>query len=134
MFYRRVQSVVSHIFQKHVLAKAIVDWNWDVGSVILMKFLQHANILSMTDVLYHTYQQDPAHAQLILSDLLETEFMLLADLVKHIKSSDSTAIILCDILNEGFKQLCIDIIENSGVLQQNYMKAIEYYTQGIFQH
>lgn len=85
----------------------------------------------MTDVLYYTYQQDPNHAQLILSDLLETEFMLLADLVKHINSSDSIALTICDILNEGFKRLCIDVVENPSILLQNYMTAIEYYTQGI---
>lgn len=87
----------------------------------------------MTDVMFYTYhQQDPNHAQLILSDLLETEFALLADLVKHINSSDAIAIAICDLLNEGFKRLCIDIIENPNILMQDYIKAVDYYVQGNY--
>lgn len=88
----------------------------------------------MTDVFYYTYQQDPNHAQLILSDLLETEFTLLADLVKHINSSDATAIAICDVLNEGFKRLCIDIVEHPNILMQDYIKAVDYYVQGSSFH
>lgn len=84
----------------------------------------------MTDVMYYTYQQDPNHAQLILSDLLETEFGLLADLVKHINGSDPIAIAVCDILNEGFKRLCIDVVESPGVLLHNYMTEIASFVQG----
>lgn len=100
--------------------------------MILMKFLQQSNVLNMADVMYsfYTYQQDPNHAQLILSDLLEAEFTLLADLVKHINSTDATAIAICDILNEGFKRLCIDIVENPNILMRDYIKAVDYYVQG----
>lgn len=98
-----------------------------------MRFLQKSNVLSITDLINYIYNQDPAHAQLILSDLLETEFILLADLLKHINSTDPIGISICDILNEGFKRLCCDVIENPTVLMKNYLDEMKYLVQGSYE-
>lgn len=121
------------IFFQYLLAKDALEWNWDVGSVIIMKFLQKSNVLSITDLISYIYNQDPAHAQLVLSDLLETEFILLADLLKHINSTDPIGISICDILNEGIKRLCCDVIENPTILMKNYLDELTYLVRGLFE-
>lgn len=78
--------------------------------------------------------QDNECAQLILTDLLETEFILLADLMKNLNCTDSTSLMISDILNEGFKRLCKDIIENPGDLTKNYLCETEQFLIGLFIH
>lgn len=114
------------------MAQAALEWNWNVGSPIVMKFLQKTHILSMTEFIVHTYNKHTESAQLIFNDLLETEFMLLGDLLSHANCNDSIGLTLSDLLNEGFKRLCNDIIENSSLLMQNYLDEVEEYVQGWF--
>lgn len=117
-------------FVQQALVKVALEWSWNIGSPIVMKFLQKTHILSMTDLMVHTFNKSPESAQLIFNDLLETEFMLLGDLLRHANSTDPTGLSLCDLLNEGFKRLCNDIIENPAVLAQNYLEEVEEHVQG----
>lgn len=86
----------------------------------------------MSDVIVFAYNQNAESAQLIFNDLLETEHMLLADLLKHANSNDPTGIAMCDLLTEGFKRLCNDIIENPDILVKNYLAEVEEFLQSIF--
>lgn len=91
-----------------------------------MKFLQKTNILNMSDVIVYNFNQDAESAQLILNDLLETEFILLADLLKHANSTE-----LCDILNEGFRRLCCEAIETPAILVKNYLIEVQEFLLGL---
>lgn len=104
--------------------------NWNVGSPIVMKYLQKSNILSMSDMIVHTYNQNQECAQLIFNDLLETEHMLLGDLIKNANSNEPTGMSLCEILNEGFKRLCNDFIQNPSILVTNYLTEVDEYIPG----
>lgn len=105
--------------------------NWNVGSTIVMKYLQKSNILSMSDVIVYTYNQNQECAQLIFNDLLETEYMLLGDLLKNANSTDPAGMALCEILNEGFKRLCNDIIQNPSILVTDYLIEVDEYIPGM---
>lgn len=84
----------------------------------------------MSELIVFTYNQNAESAQLIFNDLLETEYMLLADILKHANSTDPAGLSLCDLLNEGFKRLCNDVIENPNILAKNYFIEIDEYIQG----
>lgn len=84
----------------------------------------------MTDLIVNIYNQNTENAQLIFNDLLETEYMLLADLLKHANSTDPIGLSLCDLLNEGFKRLCNDVIANPNILATNYLTEVDEYIQG----
>lgn len=99
-----------------------------------MKYLQKTSILSMSDMIVNTYNQNVENAQLIFNDLLETEYMLLADLIKHANSTDPTGLSLCDLLNEGIKRLCNDIIDNPNILKKNYFDEVDEYIQGLHKY
>lgn len=112
---------------QHVLANAIIDSEWNCGSPKVMKYLQKTNILSMSDMIVNKYNRNQCDAQLIFNDLLETEPMLLADVLKN-----ACNLTICDLLNEGFKQLCNDVIQNPNVLVLNYLEEVDEYIQGIY--
>lgn len=108
----------------------MLEWRWDIGSTKLMKFLQKANILSMTDMILFAHNEDMEYAQLILADILETEFTLLADLMKNYDCNDSISLLVCDILHEGFKRIGRDIVENPMILKVNYLCEVRTHLLG----
>lgn len=85
----------------------------------------------MTDLIVYTFNQNTDAAQLILNDLLETEFILLADIMKSANPSEPTGLMVCDLLNEGFKRLCNDIIDNPSLLVKNYLDEVDEYVPGL---
>lgn len=86
----------------------------------------------MTDYMLYVFNQDVEDAQLVLSELLEKEFVLLADLLKHTDKTNGTSEAVNDILAEGFKRLCNDVIENPSVLVSNYLIEVETFVQGFY--
>ncbi|XP_031631748.1 uncharacterized protein LOC116346008 [Contarinia nasturtii] len=125
--YRLLLSLPSN--EKQALAKAIIDFGWNIGSPKVMKYLQKTNILSMSDLIVNKYNQNQCDAQLIFNDLLETEHMLLADVLKNANSTDPIGLTICDLLNEGFKRLCNDAIQNPNILVHNYLEEVDEYIQ-----
>lgn len=113
-----------------MIAKTVSEWSWNVGSVNLMKFLQKSNVLSMTDMILFAHNQDPECAQLIMTDLLEMEHILLADLIKNLNCTDSISLTISDILVEGFKRMCKDLIDDPNILKTNYLQHIEAHLHG----
>lgn len=111
--------------EKEYIAKECIDWEWNVGSIRLLRSLQTTHILIMSDLIVRVHNKNPEEAQLILNDLLEMEFILLADLVRHINSTNPISIQISDILQEGFKRMCIDLCGNSALLSQNYLNLLE---------
>lgn len=103
-----------------------------MGSPIVIKYLQKSNVLNMSDMIVNKYNQNQESAQLIFNDLLETEHMLLADLLKNANNTDPTGMTLCDLLTEGFKRLCNDVIQNPKILIKNYLEEVDEYIPGLF--
>lgn len=111
--------------EKDLFAKTCVDWDWNVGSVIVLRCLQQSNILNMSEYIVSVNNINSENAQLVFNDLLETEFVLLADLLKHLNNINPISIQISDILHEGFKRLCIDLIENPNELTKNYFNELK---------
>lgn len=111
-------------FEKEYIAKECIDWDWNVGSIRLLRSLQTTHILTMSEFIVRAHSKNPEEAQLILNDLLEMEFILLADLVRHMNSTNPMSIQITDILQEGFKRLCVDLCGNPALLSQNYLDAL----------
>lgn len=107
-----------------------MQWAWNVGSLRMMSFLQVANVLSMTEYILDKHTNDAKEVQLIFSDLLETEYSLLADLISQLTSNDSTALTIADIVTEGLRRLIVDLSENPNILQTNYLPELEEFLLG----
>lgn len=110
--------------EKACIARACIDWDWNVGSIRLLRYLQMAHILTMSQYIVWVHNKNAEEAQLILNDLFEMEFSLLADLVQHMNSTNQTSIQIGDILQEGFRRLCADLCGNPALLSQNYLDAL----------
>lgn len=66
------------------LAKTVLQWNWNVGSPVVIKFLQRSHILTMSELMVHTFNNQSAEAaQLIFADILEADPQLLSDVLIH---------------------------------------------------
>lgn len=115
-----------------MLAKTFVEKNWNVGSSHVMKFLQESNVLSMTDYILFVYNQNAEEAQLMLSEILEKDFSLLADLLKHTDKSNAISLAVNDLLLEGFRRLCNDVMKTPSELLTNYLSELEPFVQGIY--
>lgn len=111
--------------EKEYLAKSCIDWEWNVGSIRLLRYLQTAHILTISEYIVCIHNKNPEEAQLILNDLFEMEFILLADLVQHLNSTSPTSIQIADILREGFRRLCVDLCESSTLFTRNYLAELE---------
>lgn len=62
---------------------------------------------------------------MILNDLLETDFVLLADLCRHFDCKNETSGKIVELLSDVFRRLCKDLCENPSLLQVNYLNSLE---------
>lgn len=108
-----------------------MQWAWNVGSLKVMSFLQSANVLSMTEYLLEMHINNSEEAQLIFSDLLEAEYNLLANLIKHLNSNNSTALAITEIVTEGLRRLSADLSDDPNLLQSNYLTQLKRFIPGI---
>lgn len=136
-----LHTILSHLSdnEKQYLRNLFLKSTWNVGSTIVLAQLQRSFILTMTDYIWQQFQVYPQSqslmssyqmidseemdkqtgesVQLILNDLLETEFSLLADLTKNIGGSDAVELKVFDVLRECFKRLVGDLSANPELVQ-----------------
>lgn len=136
--------------EKQYLRNIFLKTAWNVGSTIVLGQLQRSSILTMTDYIWMQYQEVHHHhqlpidsvssfmmidseevekqtaesVQLILNDLLETEFVLLADLSKNIGQSGVVELKVFDVLRECFKRLIGDLSVNPELVQINCLQEL----------
>lgn len=133
--------------EKQYLRKTFLKTSWNIGSTIVLAQLQLASILTMTDYIWMQYKvpvpsmmdsqssfmmidseemekQTGESVQLILNDLLETQFVLLADLMRNIGRSDLKVF---DVLRECFKRLIGDLSANPEMVQINCLRELRKY-------
>lgn len=111
-----------------------MTWNWNVGSAKILGWLQEAHILDATEYVVAKYEQDVEATQLIMNDLLETQFTLLANLCQHFNCANSTSVKVVDILTESLIRLCRDLCESPTLLRVNYMAALDEHLLGKSLH
>lgn len=135
-------------YEQNYLANHFKCDEWNVGSPIVLRILQRANILSMSEYLLHKMSDEAAHidaystggelptSQLILNDLLEsTEHQLLANVVQKslLLTADGDAtgqqhsfsIRLTDAIEECLRRLFVDLQANPNVISCNYLQTLD---------
>lgn len=135
--------------EKHYLRNTFLGAAWNLGSTIVLGQLQRASILTMTDYIWMQFQanlspnndstsftmidseeadkQTGESVQLILNDLLETEFVLLADLARSIRGSGVVELKVSAVLRECFQRLIGDLAENPELVQVNCLRELRKY-------
>lgn len=108
-----------------MLAREFPKWNWNVGSTKVLCWFQRANILSATEYIAAKSQGDTDEVQLILNDFFETEFELLANLLRCAECSNFTSTKISEILVEALQYLCRDLCENPALLKINYLNELD---------
>lgn len=110
--------------EKELLADEFSRWNWNIGSAKILKWFQEARVLSTTEYIAYKYEEDTECVQLILNDLLECEFILLADLCRHFDCRNETSGKIIEFLTDAFRLLCKDLCDNPSLLQVNYLSSL----------
>lgn len=79
----------------------------------------------MTQYMLKKQSENAEEAQLIFNDLLETEYNLLGDLIRHLNNNDATALIVTEIVTEGLQRLIADLSQDTNALSKNYFTLLK---------
>uniref|UniRef100_A0A182NJL7 Fanconi_A_N domain-containing protein n=1 Tax=Anopheles dirus TaxID=7168 RepID=A0A182NJL7_9DIPT len=107
--------------EKEIVREAFLRHEWNVGSARVLNLLQDEHILTASE--YILSLDSTELIQQIMNDLLETEFTLLAHLVKYAFQDNVHSQSLTTILRESFRSLVADLKENPNVIPRNYLHA-----------
>lgn len=133
--------------EKQYLRRIFLVCAWNRGSTQVISLLQRANILTMSEYIYNQIDITPnggasfmiecdteemqrqcdESVQLIMNDLLETEYVLLADLAGNIKLSHAVGLKLTETLKECFRRVILDVYTNPTLAQRNYLHELGAY-------
>lgn len=114
--------------EKDYIATYVTRKEWNLGSPIVLHILQQAGLLTMTEYMLQRIEcDDPAEVQLILNDLLEAHFSLLANLVENFERTDSRAHLVTHCLEEGFRKLIEDVVVRGDCVKRNYLREIKVF-------
>uniref|UniRef100_A0A182KAL5 Fanconi anaemia group A protein N-terminal domain-containing protein n=1 Tax=Anopheles christyi TaxID=43041 RepID=A0A182KAL5_9DIPT len=109
--------------EKDILKEAFQRQEWNVGSARVLSFLQEANVLTASE--YILSLDSIELIQQIMNDLLETEYSLLAHIIRYAYQDNVQSISLTNILKDSFRSLLSDLNENPNVIPHNYLQAIK---------
>lgn len=107
--------------EKHQLAKTFLDWQWNVGGARVLRRFQSFHILTATEYILIVNNKNSAEAQLILNDLLEVEFDLLADLLRHVDGTSSSSMLVIELITNSIQELIVDFCNNPNAITTNYL-------------
>lgn len=109
--------------EKDIVKEAFLRQEWNVGSARILSLLQEASILSATEFILSLDAIELV--QQILNDLLETEYNLLAHIIRYAYQDNVQSHSLSSILKECFRALLSDLMENPNVIPRNYLSALK---------
>uniref|UniRef100_A0A182Y296 Fanconi_A_N domain-containing protein n=1 Tax=Anopheles stephensi TaxID=30069 RepID=A0A182Y296_ANOST len=109
--------------EKDIVKEAFLHQDWNVGSARVLSLLQECNVLSASEFMLSLNSIELM--QQIMNDLLETEYHLLAHLVRYAYQDNVQSQLLTNILKECFRALLHDLKENPNVIPRNYLAAVK---------
>ncbi|XP_050074965.1 uncharacterized protein LOC126562489 [Anopheles maculipalpis] len=109
--------------EKDIVKEAFLRQEWNMGSARVLSLLQEANILSASEFLLSLDAIELI--QQIMNDLLETEYSLLAHIIRYAYQDNVQSHSLTNILKESFRALLNDLMENPNVIPHNYLSALK---------
>lgn len=108
---------------QRIIKKSQSEWN--VGSANIFSILQEANILDFGEFICKV--DDIETIQLILNDVLESNFQLLATLVTHLVfgCNNVNSLKVAQNLHTGFRRLIEDIQHNKDIVKTNHLLELK---------
>lgn len=110
--------------EKQQLRELFCKWEWNIGSVKVLRRLQEARIVTATEYIASVNGRSSDEAALILNDILEAETPLLASLFTNLGSVNSSSLQIVDLLRDCIRGTCVDFCENPNVISVDYIKEI----------
>lgn len=119
------------VLEKKYLKTHYIGHEWNIGSINVLSLLQNANILTMSQYIcnQHDLEEDAEGTQLILNDLLEIEFNLLANLIKNLSCNNIHSIKVTQLLEEAFQRYINDTICDENISQRSPQRSSNYLQQ-----
>lgn len=110
--------------EKAQVRELFCKWEWNIGSVKVLRRLQQAKLLTATDYIYRVNVRSSDEALLILNDIFETEITLLANLFSNIDAVNSRALQLVERLKDCIKRICDDLCANPNIISIDYINDV----------
>uniref|UniRef100_A0A182WL39 NTF2 domain-containing protein n=1 Tax=Anopheles minimus TaxID=112268 RepID=A0A182WL39_9DIPT len=115
--------------EKDIVKEAFLRQEWNMGSARVLNMLQEANILTASE--YILSLDTIELMQQIMNDLLETEYNLLAHIIRYAYQGaghhNVQSHTLTNILKESFRALLSDLKETPNVIPRSYFHALQPY-------
>ncbi|XP_035791163.1 uncharacterized protein LOC118466230 [Anopheles albimanus] len=109
--------------EREVIKETFLKQEWNIGSAHVLAMLQDAGILTASESILSLACPDVT--QQIMNDLLETEYTLLAHLVKFAFKDNHHSITLTKVLQECFSGLLNDLRDNPNIIPCNYLLELK---------
>ncbi|XP_058120833.1 uncharacterized protein LOC131286631 [Anopheles ziemanni] len=109
--------------EKYIVKEAFFRQEWNIGSTRVLRLLQEANILTASEFILSLESIDLT--QQIMNDLLEAEYVLLANIIQFAYQETPHSQLLTKILKESFGTLIADLKENPNAIPRNYLLALK---------
>lgn len=108
---RKLPIVEQKFISNYVITKSQSDWH--IGTANIFSIMQQANILYFADFIYTL--DDFEYTQLIMNNILESNYILLANLIQHIGYNNEISIKITNVLDTSIRQLIDDILTNNDI-------------------
>ncbi|XP_053665236.1 uncharacterized protein LOC128715171 [Anopheles marshallii] len=109
--------------EKETLKEAFLRQEWNMGSARVLNLLQEANILTASEYMLSLDANELM--QQIMNDLLETEYKLLAHIIRYAYLDNVQSQTLTNVLNESFRALLNDLKETPDVIPRSYLHSLK---------
>ncbi|XP_050090381.1 uncharacterized protein LOC126574301 [Anopheles aquasalis] len=111
--------------ERNIVKETFLKQEWNIGSAHVLAMLQDAGILTASEFILSL--ACPDLTQQIMNDLLETEYSLLAHLVKFAFKDNHLSVTLTKVLEECFSGLLNDLKDNPNIIPCNYLAELKAY-------
>lgn len=114
---QKLPSLERKYIRQRITKNSQSDWN--VGSANIFSILQESKVLDFEEFICTV--DDAETIQLILNDVLESNFQLLANLVKHLDHNNANSMKVATNLHTAFRRLIEDILHNTDIVKTNHL-------------
>uniref|UniRef100_A0A182R338 Fanconi_A_N domain-containing protein n=1 Tax=Anopheles funestus TaxID=62324 RepID=A0A182R338_ANOFN len=115
--------------EKDVVKEAFLRQEWNMGSARVLSLLQEANILTASEYMLRSMSRCSLDTielmQQIMNDVLETEYNLLAHIIRYAYQDNVQSQSLTNILKESFRSLLNDLKETPNVIPRCYLRSLK---------
>ncbi|KAI8128425.1 hypothetical protein CVS40_1594 [Lucilia cuprina] len=111
--------------ERYLVAKYFCKISWNIGSLKILSILQKLRILTASE--YVLSCENSEEVQLIINDLLESEYVLITNLLINCTLDSANSIRLNAILDESLENLFKDLLQKPELNDLSFLNFINNY-------